>query len=57
MEIWEILVISIMGASAATYLAWMFFGRSKKGSSCSSCPHSISCKDPDGINLKDLGRK
>jgi len=46
MEIWEILVISIIGASAAGYLAWILFGKNREKSICSSCPHSGSCKGP-----------
>jgi len=46
MEIWEILVISIIGASAAGYLAWILFGKNREKSTCSSCPHSGSCKMP-----------
>ncbi|MCJ7666121.1 MAG: hypothetical protein MUO59_05220 [Actinobacteria bacterium] len=57
MEIWEILLISIIGVSTAGYLAWMFFGRRKKGPSCSSCPYSESCKNPDEISPQDPGRR
>jgi len=43
MEIWEIIVISVIGVSAAVYLAWIFFGRRKKNPQCGSCPDSTSC--------------
>ena len=43
MEIWEITIISIIGVSAAGFLAWILFGRRKKDPSCSSCPHLPSC--------------
>ncbi|MFC2145350.1 hypothetical protein ACFLQQ_03375 [Actinomycetota bacterium] len=49
MEIWEIIIISIIGVSAAGYLAWLFFGRRKKNLPCASCPNSTSCKKPDKI--------
>jgi len=43
MEIWEIIIISVIGASAAGYLVWIFFGKGKKKSACNSCHHSASC--------------
>jgi len=43
MEIWEIIIISIIGVSAAGFLVWILFGRRKKDLSCSLCPYSTSC--------------
>jgi hypothetical protein len=55
--IWEIIIISIIGVSAAGYLVWIFFGRRKNSPPCTACPHSTSCKKPDKIILQDLESK
>gem|GEM_PF-3653574 len=43
MAIWEIIIISIIGVSAAGYLGWILFGKNREKNICTSCPHSILC--------------
>jgi len=57
MEIWEIIIIGMIGVSAVGYLVWIFFGKRKNSPPCTSCPNSTSCKKPDKIILYDLGKK
>lgn len=42
-NIWEIVIISIIGAAALTYLIIFFIKQSKKKNACMGCPYADEC--------------
>lgn len=46
---WELVMISVIGAAALAYLVYFFIRESKKKNSCMGCPYAGRC----GENLDD----
>jgi hypothetical protein len=47
---WEIIIISVIGAGALAYLIYFFISESKKKNVCAGCPYAAGCsKNKKGI--------